>query len=301
LAEFPQWHILGAGSIGGLWAARLQQAGRTPTLILQEDAYADYQQQGGLIIDDEGLAAVTATTAKRLNSAIKYLVVCCKAHQTIDALSTLVTRLHKECVIVLVQNGMGTDEKVRRLFPHNRILCGTTTNGAYRTQRFHIVPAGVGETHIGSLDHIDASTQALITSLSCPDFEVQHTQAILPLLWRKLAISCVVNPLTVRYQCLNGGLLEIPRARADVAAMCEEMLSVSRALGRESGIEDLEKIVLCVVQQTANNRSSMLQDNQAGRTTEIESINGYLCQLAAANNIAAPLNKALYQEISSLK
>ncbi len=300
MADFPQWHILGAGSIGGLWAARLHQAGREPVILLHEEAYASYQQAGGLSIEGEGLIPVAATTPERLKRAIEYLLVCCKAHQTVEALSPLVNSLPKACVIVLVQNGLGTYEHVRRLFPHHSILCGTTTTGAYRSERFHIVPAGVGETHIGSFDNTYAPSPSLIASLSCTGFEVQHAKSMLPLLWRKFAINCVINPLTVRYQCRNGGLLEIPQARADLSALCKEVLALSRALGREGGIEHLEDIVLSVAQQTANNHSSMLQDTRAGRRTEIESINGYLCQLAAENSVEVPLNRALYREISSL-
>lgn len=301
MAEFPFWHILGAGSIGGLWAARLHQAGRAPVMVLRHERLAEYQ---GLHIEQEGLIPVAAVSSATLTADIKRLLVCCKSTDTLAALSSMSRSIQEDTLIVLVQNGMGTYEQVCQRFPANRILCGTTTYGAFRPAPFHVVPAGEGETLIGSLDsseHPLPSLTAEIESLNCPDFVTRYVHPILPTLWRKLAINCAINPLTVRYQCRNGELLNIPRARTEMAGICSEILAVSRALGRMEGIENLESIVTAVAHQTAANHSSMLQDVRAGRTSEIESITGYLCRIAQDCGISTPLNNALYQEVLTLQ
>lgn len=301
MAEFPSWHILGAGSIGGLWAARLHQAGRSPVMVLRDKRLDQYRQAGGLTIDSEGIVPVAAVSPRSLSQPVDRLLVCCKSTQTQEALAAVAPQIHPATIIALVQNGMGNHELLRERFPSNPILWGTTTNGAYRPEAFHIVPAGSGETHMGSLDHEQQMLQPEVNSLSCPGFSVRYTQPILPLLWRKLAINCAINPLTVRYQCRNGELLDIPQAKVELSEICSEIIALSRALNRIDGLEDLESMVFQVARQTANNHSSMLQDVRAGRETEIENITGYLCQIAADNNIPTPLNTALYQEILALQ
>ena len=60
---------------------------------------------------------------------------------------------------------------------------------------------------------------------------------------------------------------------------------------------DLYAEVLGVIEATANNYSSMCQDFVAGRRTEIESINGYICARGEEAGIATPLNRALVDAV----
>ena len=62
----------------------------------------------------------------------------------------------------------------------------------------------------------------------------------------------------------------------------------------------LQQEVLRVAAATRENYSSMLQDAQNGRTTEVEYLNGYLCQRADSLNIAVPENQYLYEEIRTV-
>jgi 2-dehydropantoate 2-reductase len=80
----------------------------------------------------------------------------------------------------------------------------------------------------------------------------------------------------------------------------DEVLHLSAALNRDHWLEDLHEHVINVAKATANNRSSMLQDIEAGRETEIDAISGYLCQLAEEHNIKMPLNQQLLQDIKRI-
>ncbi len=288
------WLILGAGSMGGLWAARLQQAGKSPILLLREDAYPQYT---GLTIEGEGLVPVFATSPSQLKSPIKRLLVCCKSYQTMDALRPLSPYLNANTSLVLVQNGMGVAEQIAAHFPDVKLYCGTTTAGANRTDRFVIRPAGTGETVIGRYSAAANEATALAASLSCDAFSVTTHDDIAQLLWRKLAINCAINPLTVRYRCRNGELLENADALQDLNAICDEVSAVSQALGRP--LPNLKDTVMHVARQTGANRSSMLQDVEAGRRTEIEAITGYLCQQARRVNVPTPVNNLVLQQIVS--
>lgn len=288
------WLILGAGSIGGLWAARLHQAGQSPTLLLREDAYPHYT---GLTIEGEGVVPVVATTATQLKTPIKRLLVCCKSYQTMDALRPLSPHLNADTSLVLVQNGMGVAEQITAHFPELKLYCGTTTKGANRTDRFAIRPAGAGDTVIGGYNAAATEATVLAASLSCNTFKVTASDDIAQLLWRKLAINCAINPLTVRYRCRNGELLENTDALQDLNTICDEVSAVSQALGH--ALPNLTQTVIQVARQTGANRSSMLQDVEAGRRTEIDAITGYLCQQARRVKVATPVNDLLLQQIVS--
>jgi 2-dehydropantoate 2-reductase len=163
------------------------------------------------------------------------------------------------------------------------------------------VHAGRGHTFIGESNisgkHQQNVLALLATSLSFSPLEVSVSNNINAILWRKLAVNCVINPLTVRHRCHNGELLKKPESLAQIRQIINEILQVSAALDRSHWIEDLYEYVTSVASTTADNRSSMLQDVDAGRDTEIDAITGYLCRLADQHNINVPFNKQLLAEI----
>jgi 2-dehydropantoate 2-reductase len=109
-------------------------------------------------------------------------------------------------------------------------------------------------------------------------------------LWEKLAVNCVINPITALLEVRNSGALvaELAELRAgivaEVAALAEaegHRLDPGLAAGLETGL------------QSGRNRSSMLQDVLLGRPTELEYLNGYVARRSGELGLAAPLNQAL--------
>ncbi|WP_372748418.1 2-dehydropantoate 2-reductase, partial [Litorivivens sp.] len=104
------WLILGAGSIGALWGIRLHQAGKTPTLLLRPEALGRYE---GLTLSGEGKFCLPAVSAETIAHPISRLLVCCKSHQTLSALSDIAPHLAPNATVVVVQNGMGVAEQLQ--------------------------------------------------------------------------------------------------------------------------------------------------------------------------------------------
>jgi 2-dehydropantoate 2-reductase len=141
---------------------------------------------------------------------------------------------------------------------------------------------------------------SLAKSLSFAPLIVKKSDNIDAILWRKLAINCAINPLTVIHHCRNGELLDKPEALAQIAAVVDEILKLSNALHRDHELTNLHQQVLDVARATATNRSSMLQDIESGREIEIDAITGYLCQLAAKQGMSLPVNEKLLAIVKAI-
>ena len=116
-------------------------------------------------------------------------------------------------------------------------------------------------------------------------------------LWRKLAINAAINPLTALLRCTNGELAGDPADR--VRRLCTEISAVARAAGMGRAVESLENVVFEVIHNTADNRSSMLQDVEAGRPTEIDYITGWLVEQANRLGMDVPANAALLEQVKT--
>lgn len=307
------WHILGAGAIGSLWGAYGCRAGRDIKLIFRDNTQVDdYQNLGGISLSyghQNELVPVPACSPETLSAPISQLLICTKAQQTLSALFAIKEFIVKGTTLVLLQNGLGVAEKIYEQYPQASILQASTTEGAFRQSRFELTHAGRGTTLLGQSGSLNSiGKQAILSefqlakvaqSLSFSPLEVKVSLEIDKELWKKLAINCIINPLTVKYNCRNGELLNNLLARHDMQILAEEINQVLNATGQIRN-HQLLQTAQNVATNTALNYSSMLQDVRAKRETEIMFITGFLCQLASKNSLELPLNSSLMDYISNL-
>ena len=310
------WHICGVGAIGGLWANALADQCLSVTLLLKDAAHlAQYQELGGVrVTDGEYLSFLqpeALVPSNLLDTKIKHLLVCCKSYATLEAIKPWRQHLADDVHIILLQNGMGNAQALQRALPRANIYCATTTDGAWRKGPFDVVRAGKGETLIGSFsDHLLAAEipNFIVNLLAIkPNNENQqdqppllniawHTDIRTPM-WHKLAINSVINALTAIYQCANGELINHPQGRPRLQQLCIETQDVMARLGIAPMGQGLLKTALRILQQTALNKSSMLQDCQAGRPTEVEAINHYIIEQGALYHLPCAGHKQVCEDL----
>ena len=287
------WAVLGAGSLGGLWAARLFRAGLPVRLLLRNASrLADYQAAGGLTLIENDQPQRLAIPAETLDAAapVERLLLACKAYDAAPAIRALGDRLLPGAEILLLQNGIGSQQAVAELAPQARCIAVSSTEGAFRAGDHQVVFAGRGDNWLGDSGAVPAwladLQRAAIPHQWSPDIETR--------LWRKFAINCAINPLTVLHDCRNGGLREhLP----EVEALCRELVELLGRIDQIRAAEGLWPQERQVIEATAANLSSMQQDVRAGRRTEITFLTGEACRRAAALELSLPALRDVHQRL----
>lgn len=298
------WQILGAGSIGCLFAAYLQRAGIAVQLILRTaDNLALEQGSAPIILQRDSdspqlehiaVPALDSAQVRELQQPLRKLLVCTKAQQTRAAIAAIQNYIDANALIILLQNGMGVREQLADLLPHATILHALTTEGAYQTTRFHIVHAGHGNTVIGAPEPRQQElARAAGKALQC-ELSLDAVDNIGERLWLKLIVNSIINPLTALHECRNGELPQIAGIDAVITALCTEACAVAYADGQRFEISQLKSQVYQVCRVTAANRSSMLQDLTQRRRSEIDFINGYILRRGAQHAIDCPQQQAVF-------
>ena len=289
------WHILGAGALGSLWATRLARAGLPVRLILRSAQRLDeYQRAGGLGLRENGKLERFDIPAELPDAptTIRRLLVACKAYDAEAAVSRVAARLVPGAELLLLQNGLGSQQAIAERWPQARCIFVSSTEGAYREADFQVLFAGRGQNWLGA-PHGGAAP-AWLSELDLADIAQTWSTEILSRLWRKLALNCAINPLTVLHDCRNGELLQHP---AQLAALSEELGRLLVASGQPAAADALENEVLRVIEATAANYSSMHQDVRLGRRTEIAYLLGHACATAQTLGLPTPKLHALHQRL----
>lgn len=289
------WFILGAGSMGCLWAASLASKGITPRLIVR--AGGD-QPRVALRLTAAGQTqqfVVESVCAQRIHVPIDRLVVCTKARDTLAALHSIEPFLSDNCHILLLQNGMGSQEVVAKTFSNHTVWAASSTDGAYLMAPFHVCHAGQGATWIGPLT--GTSTDGFDELLDNFRLTVHYHADIEQKLWEKLAVNCCINGLTALFDCRNGELLDGDVKQSWLDKLVDETALVLQRMGIPA--TSLRDRVYRVCKITAENISSTCQDARLGRATELPFINGFLIDKASALTIPVPHHRTLMAQLEA--
>jgi 2-dehydropantoate 2-reductase len=283
--------ILGAGAVGQLLAHKLTEASVDCQLIVKPEAEhntSEWQliQQGKPTYHE--INTITASNCGEL----RQLWVCVKTHQLQSALESVSHAIDDETVVVLFQNGMG-HEKLAHHFVHpTQLFFISNTHGAFRRTDRSIEYAGVGDITFG---HLEQSQQPeWLNPTISKALNATWTKDIKNVLWQKLFVNAVINPLTALYQCRNGDLLNTDK-KPKVLALINENKRLASALNLAFA-DDLKDIIFNVIEKTAANQSSMLQDINNQQLTEINAINGYLLDIATQEAALVPHNWQLWSD-----
>ena len=204
-------------------------------------------------------------------------------------MKSLAAQLPESTPILLIHNGMGTIEELKSV--RQPLLMGTTTHAARRDGNV-IIHVASGITHIGPAREQPGDYSYLADTLQSTLPDVAWHNNIRAELWRKLAVNCAINPLTALLDCPNGDLRQHPDR---LALICREVAAVIEREGYHTSETDLRYYVDQVIESTAENISSMLQDIRAMRHTEIDYITGYLLKRARAHGITVAENSRLFE------
>jgi 2-dehydropantoate 2-reductase len=286
-------YILGAGSIGLMLAAHLSRV--SPVVLIRRPGYPATELRFRFRqAHTEMAVSLPQRSPDALDAPIKRMIVCTKAYDALSAVESVADRLASGSGLLLMQNGMGSQEAIVDRFPALSIYAASSTEGAYREPPDTVVHAGRGITRIGRMNGESFDWTSLFKSAGL------EAEAAEPIEWHlanKLRVNCLINPLTVLHDCRNGALLEMPEVLARMRRLGAETDAVLSAAGFNFAEAAFDAAVQ-VARVTANNRSSMLQDARAGRRLELDYITGYLLHLAERHDVPADENRAVYREIA---
>lgn len=230
--------------------------------------------------------------------SIEYLIVPLKAYDIVPFLTQVKPFLAESAAIILCHNGLGTIEPAANLISENMNLyfC-TTSNGLYKNNQ-GVFQAGIGDSiwsHVAG-SHPNKLTNDDLTPIFNRINKVTNLQQIL---WQKLVINCVINPLTAINKVKNGEL-EQAQYSETIRAIIAETLAVANKLGIPLEFDFMLTKVYQVIKGTAQNYSSMYQDVSSNKKNEIEFITGHVVKLAQRYAIPTPISNGLYLQTKSI-
>jgi 2-dehydropantoate 2-reductase len=288
--------VVGAGAMGSLFGALLAESGNEVRLLDVWKEHVEAVNDRGLSVERESETRsvfVRAGTDPAEAGKADLVIVFVKSSETAKAAETARAVLYKDGWVLTLQNGMGNADAIARIVPASRVLAGTTSHGATMLEPGKIRHAGAGPTVIGTWTGEDSTgAQKTAECFNRAGIETAVADDVRKLVWNKLLVNVGINAITGLTGIRNGELLDQESTRWISQAAVEEAMAVARRLGVQIR-DDAVSHVFRIAEATGANRSSMGQDVDHKRRTEIEAINGYVVREGEKLGLPMPVNRTL--------
>lgn len=297
--------VIGAGAMGSLFGAYLAKAGEAVMVVdIWQEHVAAIRSQGLMLGEPAGdeVVRLDAMLGTGGLEPVDLVILFVKSAATQAAATDAAALLRPGGRVLTLQNGLGNAEAIAEIVGAERVLAGTTAQGATLLGPGRVRHGGSGETHIGRLsgeaDAFCHEVAALLTNAGLPTVVEPDVRS---LIWGKLIINTGINALTALLRLRNGQLADLAETRQMLALAVEEAVKVARAAGVQLPYEKPLEKVLAVAVATGQNQSSMLQDVLRGSPTEIAVINGAIVREGERLGVATPVNRTLTLLVQALE
>jgi len=311
--------VLGSGSVGLAIAASYAVAGQGVTLLARGAAVPLLRENGIQVtgvcgehrVEPQRLKVFDAEHPDLEDLACDVLVVATKAYQVGPVLQALMQRAGAASApevtpkaVLLLQNGWGSADEARAALPAGvPVFSSIMMIGIERRSPTHVnvnvqaSPIRVGTLFRAAPDAAQGMRDAVARG-QAGFLPITYDDEIEPAILNKFLFNTCLNAIGAITRMTYGELVSNEHARRLITQVADETIRVVRAerglpLAPDGATYVEQTLTPFVLPKAAAHRSSMLQDVEAGRRTEIDYLNGAVVRIGQERGIATPGNEAV--------
>jgi len=279
--------VVGLGSIGGIIAASLRAADRHDVVACVRKPLdrLTLERPSGTV--EVALRTLTDPAAA---TPVQRVLLCTKTYHTESAAPWLARLCDSRTRVAAMQNGIGHAERLAPYVNGATVIPIVVYYNGERLAADRVRFRRAGDHDLVVSD--DADGQAFARLLDGTQMQIRFSDDLHTLIWRKLLINAVANPITALTEQRQAVL-----RRPDVKELCLAVLAEADAVARADGArlraDEAAQIMTTLMTYPPDAGTSMYFDRLAGRPLEIDALNGAIVAIAGKYQLPAPLNRAL--------
>ena len=309
--------IVGAGAVGASLAAMMLDAG-LPVTVVADGERASRMRSRGIAVNGTRYTD-RVDDDPRVNGPYELVIVATKSTGLGSALPLVVDAAGRDGVVMSLLNGITSEAIIRAALASADGSSGTGSPG-------RVVPAMIlgidavradgqvtylnrGTIHFGRDGFTgrsdpgpdDRTLRSVEETLSAAAIPCRRSDTITRTLWWKFMINVGINQCSAVLRAPYGLFQESDEARALMLSAMEEVLDLSDREGTGLTRADIDAWIETLMGLDPGGKTSMLQDIEAGRPTEVDLFAGTAIEIAARHGLEVPVNTTLYRIIRGLE
>jgi len=294
--------ILGAGAMGSAYASAFYAMDPASVAFAASGARYERLKAGGIVVNGRHYPIPVLAPDDPAPPA-DLVIVALKHHHLPDALNDLGNRAGAETLFLSVMNGLDSEAIIAARYGQERVLYANAVGIDAQRDGNVVRFSKIGTVVFGEADNTTLSErvrrlQALFDRAAIPH---QTPVDMIRAMWWKLMINVGINQASAVLGAPYGVFQTNPEAQAIMEAAMRETVAVAQATGVNLSGQDIADWYPVMNQLHPAGKTSMLQDIEAGRKTEVEVFAGKVLALGRQYGIPTPVNEVLLHAIHVLE
>ena len=287
--------LLGAGAIGVLPAAQLANFPGVKLSVAAEGERLERYRREGIFLNGKLLPFDFVSPDELIAADI--IIVATKVPALESALECVAPAVAAKTIFLPLLNGISASGIIQSRFPQAQVLKGFHLGHASVRQGNQITHDGVGTIYCGGEGNALKFVADLLKSAGV-DLETPENIEIA--MWQKFVLNVGINQTQAFFRADYGTVQKDPKMLRMAWDLMEEAVAVGRACGVALGDEVIDSAMMVICKMPGNVKTSMLQDVENNRITEVDAFAGVVCSLAEKFEIDVPNNKMVLQKIKGM-
>lgn len=294
--------ILGAGALGAAYASKFYKMDPgCVAFVASGERYQRLKTEGVIVNGTRYMIPVLSPDDDAPPSDL--IIVALKDQHLATALGDLAGRVGENTAIISVMNGLDSEDAIGAMWGADKVLYAISVGIDAVREGNSVNYSKLGRIRFGEADNTQLSerVQKIQSLLDRADIGYTTPQDMIREMWWKLMVNVGINQASAVLRAPYGVFHTSLHAQAIMEAAMREVIALAQAEGVNLGPDDLTNWYPVLNTLHAEGKTSMLQDVEAGRVTEVDIFAGKIIALGKQHGIPTPVNEMLLHAIKVIE
>ena len=294
--------VVGAGAIGASIAVRLMEAGKQVVISANGERKARYLKQGFVV---NGRQYFLPVKDKYEADPADLVIIAVKNYSLEEAIEEMRPYVSINTIILSLLNGIDAVPRLRREFGEDSVPYAMILGIDALREENRVQYLAKGRIFCGfEKEKVEknAPTLAVLEEFfRTSDIAFVVPEDIVKEIWFKFMINVGLNQWSALIRAPYRLFQDSPHGQELLSKTMIEVISLSKRYGGNLEETDIDRAIAVLKTLAPQGKTSMLQDVEARRQTEVDAFAGAMKRLAKAADLDVPINAILYDAIRAIE
>ena len=302
MSEIKRISIIGVGAVGSTYASKLHDMNAHCLQVIADAARIEKYKVQSFVVNGKNYN-FNYVKPEEIVEPADLIIVAVKFHQLQQAIKDIKNHVGPDTIIISLMNGITSEKQIGEIYGMDKLLYSMVLAIDAERQNKSIKYSSTAKIFFGEESNITYSNKVSAVKELFDKASIGYVipENMMYALWGKFMFNVGINQTSAIFKATYKVFQEVKEAEDLLRAAMKEVLELSRKTGINLKEEDIDEFVNLVKRQSPDSKTSMLQDVEAKRKTEVEMLSGTICELGEQYGVDTPVNKVLFSIIKTIE
>jgi len=294
--------LIGMGAVGTVYGNLLHNKYGSNFTVISDESRKDKLKKNGFTLNGNTFHPNIYSNSDN-NIEYDLIIFAVKNYQLAGAIEDVRSFVGENTILITFLNGVTARDIIQEAYPNNKVLYGSSMKIDAVRNEDGVINTEDGQIHFGEADNTVISEEVQAVKDCFDEAGIQNIvfPDMIRMYWKKFMLNVGINQVTAVTSAPYGKVTNIETSLILFKEAMNEVLAIAKALNIDLREEDIEEFVALMEHFSPFGKTSMLQDVEAKRKTEVDYFGGTVVELGKKLNIPTPVNHVLYCIIKSIE